>query len=72
MAQPGGQQEVIEDSATPRGEDHLRTPFAGRKRESIASSSAAKGDWSRRGKKWGKKPHGLQPIPADLDFAKTA
>src|SRR5260221_3470386 len=24
------------------------------------------------GKKWGKKPHRLQPIPADLDLAKTA
>jgi hypothetical protein len=24
------------------------------------------------GKKWGKKPHGFQPIPADLDLAKTA
>jgi hypothetical protein len=24
------------------------------------------------GKKWGKKPHGLQPIPADLDLAETA
>ena len=24
------------------------------------------------GKKWGKNPHRLQPIPADLDLAKTA
>jgi hypothetical protein len=24
------------------------------------------------GKKWGKKPHRSQPIPADLDLAKTA
>jgi hypothetical protein len=24
------------------------------------------------GKKWGKKPHRLQPIPVDLDLAKTA
>jgi hypothetical protein len=24
------------------------------------------------GKKWGKKPHRFQPIPADLDLAKTA
>jgi NADPH:quinone reductase-like Zn-dependent oxidoreductase len=27
------------------------------------------GSW---GKKWGKKPHRLQPIPADLDIAKPA
>jgi hypothetical protein len=26
----------------------------------------------RWGKKWGKKPHRLQPIPADLNLAKTA
>lgn len=26
-------------------------------------------DW---GKKWGKKPHRVQPIPADLDLTKTA
>lgn len=27
---------------------------------------------SHWGKKWGKNPHRLQPIPADLDLAKTA
>jgi hypothetical protein len=27
---------------------------------------------SRWGKKWGKNPHRLQLIPADLDLAKTA
>jgi hypothetical protein len=26
----------------------------------------------RWGKKWGKKPHRVQPIPADFDLAKTA
>jgi hypothetical protein len=26
----------------------------------------------RWGKKWGKNPHRLQPIPADLDLAKSA
>jgi hypothetical protein len=26
----------------------------------------------RWGKKWGKNPHRLQPISADLDLAKTA
>jgi hypothetical protein len=32
-------------------------------------SSRATNSW---GKKWGKNPHRLQPIPADLDLAKTA
>ena len=27
---------------------------------------------ARWGKKWGKNPHRSQPIPADLDLAKTA
>ena len=33
---------------------------------------ATLGVHGRWGKKWGKKPHRLQPIPADLDLAKTA
>jgi hypothetical protein len=37
------------------------------------SNQTMKPSYSARrwGKKWGKKPHRVQPIPADLDLAKT-
>ena len=38
----------------------------------LALRSGSKFETIRWGKKWGKNPHRLQPIPADLDLAKTA
>jgi hypothetical protein len=43
------------------------TPHLGRRATSALSQSGI-----RWGKDWGKKPHRLQPIPADLDLVKTA
>jgi hypothetical protein len=54
--------------------DHLRhirdvylMPLTSRSLGAAVRASAI-----RWGKKWGKKPHRFQPIPADVDLAKTA
>jgi len=49
-----------------------RLSLGGHERKSSRWTGGEANICSLMGKKWGKKPHRLQPIPADLDLAKSA